>query len=100
MSYSPKRKAAFRSKFFRKQQFQAASYVPLAGAVVMLVFGSRYGEEFGLEPQTMVLGTAVLVLTGAGFSWLNWRCPACRKYLGIGLNPSQCPKCKLPLGSQ
>jgi rubrerythrin len=47
----------------------------------------------------MWLGVAFLVAVAAGFSWRNWRCPACRKLLGADLSPAACPHCGVALRS-
>jgi hypothetical protein len=33
------------------------------------------------------------VIPGLGFTFWNWRCPACNSYLGKGAFPRFCPKC-------
>jgi rubrerythrin len=39
-----------------------------------------------------------MVVAGALiFSFVNWRCPACTRYLGRGWNPKFCPKCGVQL---
>lgn len=41
---------------------------------------------------------AVLALAALALLALqNWRCPACRRYLGRGPNPSMCPGCGVAL---
>jgi hypothetical protein len=66
--------------------------------VFMLVWSEPYLADLGL--RTITLGAAALLLAAAGFSWLNWRCPACKKHLGLGLFPSHCPECRVELSSQ
>ncbi len=89
--YTEKQKAEFKARFTQTRRYQIALSVPLGGAVILLVLGERYVADLGL--QAMLLGAGFLVLVAAGFSWLNWRCPACGKYLGRGLSPTQCPEC-------
>ncbi len=98
MKYTEKQKAEFKAKFTQTRRYQMALFVPVGGAVLLLVLSERYVADLGL--QTMALGIAALVLAAAGFSWLNWRCPACGKYLGKGLSPNHCPKCGVALRSQ
>ena len=95
MEYTEKQKAEFKAKFAQKRQYQVALAVPVGGAVLLLVLSERYAADL----LTMALGTAGLLLAAAGFSWLNWRCPACGKYLGKNLNPDHCPKCRVALRS-
>ncbi len=97
MRYTEKQKARFKSKFIQKKQYQVALAVPVGGAVVMLIFGVRFAAVLSVPPEMIALGTVGLLLAAAGFYWLNWRCPACEKYLGKGLNPSHCPSCGVAL---
>ena len=91
MQYSEKQKAEFKAKFIQTRRYQIALFVPVGGAAFLLVFSQRFVAQLGLQP--ILLGTVFLVLVAAGFSWLNWRCPACRKHLGKGLSPNRCPNC-------
>lgn len=38
-------------------------------------------------------GIAIFALGGLAALLLNWRCPACKKYLGRSSNPKVCRKC-------
>ena len=98
MLYTQKQRAEFKAKFIQTRRYQMALSVPLGGAVLLLLLSQRYAADVGL--QQMLLGIAFLVLVAAGFSWLNWRCPACGKYLGNRLSPDHCPKCGVALLSQ
>jgi len=97
MRYTEKQKAEFKVRFIEKRRYQVALLVPLAGAVFLIGFSMRHVAD--LDLQTLALGTAGLVLAAAAFSWLNWRCPACAKYLGKSLSPHHCPKCGVELRS-
>lgn len=99
--YSDKEKAEFRTRFIRKQRYQVACLVPLAGAVALVVVGSPFVPDIGVDAViTIALGAVVLVLSGVGCSWLVWRCPACGRYLGRNLSPKQCPHCRVPLAAR
>jgi rubrerythrin len=93
--YSQKQKADFEARFRQTKRYQVAAAVPVAGAVLLVVGAERYAADLG--PMPVMLGAAFLVLVAAGFSWRNWRCPACRTFLGTSLNPSRCPGCGLRL---
>lgn len=99
--YSEKQKAEFRARFIRKQRYQVACLVPLAGAVALVVMGSPFVPDIGVNAViTIALGAVVLVLSGVGCSWLVWRCPACGRYLGRNLSPKLCPHCGVPLAGR
>jgi DNA polymerase II large subunit len=34
-----------------------------------------------------------VIISVLAFSFLNWRCPSCNKYLGKAINPKFCSKC-------
>lgn len=93
MNYTERQKAEFRARFVQMQRYQAAMYVPLVGAVVLLVLSVRYLPDLAGDSGTIALGTAGLVGAAVVFSWLNWRCPACAKWLGTSLSPDCCPRC-------
>jgi len=95
MRYTEKQRAEFRARFRQTQRYQVALIVPVGGAVLVLVLGERFAADLGV--LAVVLGIAFLLLVAAGFSWLNWRCPACRKHLGTSLMPDECPGCGLAL---
>jgi hypothetical protein len=97
MQYTAKQKAEFRARFFQKRLYHIASTVPVVGAVVLLLVSDSYLADLDFPIQTMALGTAGLVLAAAAFSWFNWRCPACAKYLGFSLSPNSCRNCGVAL---
>ncbi len=97
MRYTEKQREQFKNKFFQKRLYMFALIAPLGGAVYMLIFGTRNAELFHVDPQLMALGTGGLILAGAAFHWLNWRCPACGAPFGKDLNPKKCAKCGVTL---
>jgi O-antigen/teichoic acid export membrane protein len=97
MAHTKKREDRIKARFRQTMRYQVALIVPLGGAVILLAGADRYSVDVGL--QAILLAAALLVLVAAGFSWLNWRCPACRKHLGRSLRPSRCPRCGVTLRS-
>lgn len=91
MKRSQKRQAELEARFRQTRRYQAALVVPLGGALLIVGAASRLATDLGLVP--VVLAAASLVAFAAAFSWLNWRCPACRTSLGTALNPTRCPNC-------
>jgi hypothetical protein len=41
----------------------------------------------------MVAAICIITLGALAFSFFNWRCPACGKHLGRGVDPQSCRKC-------
>jgi rubrerythrin len=97
MRYTEKQKAEFKERFRQTQRYQAALVVPVGGAVLLFVLGQRFAADLGV--QSIALAAAFLLLVAAGFSFWNWRCPACGRYLGTSLNPTRCPGCGVALRS-
>ncbi|MBW2415435.1 MAG: hypothetical protein JRG76_13090 [Deltaproteobacteria bacterium] len=95
--YTEKQKKDFKERFIQTRRYQIALAVPVFGPLLLLLAGKRAVADLGLQP--MLLGTALLLAVAAGFSWLNWRCPACRKHLGWTLNPPCCPRCRVEFSS-
>jgi len=85
MEYTEEQRARFRSKFRRRRNWQFAA----AAAFVLAVF---------LKETRLGFLAALLVMLGVlVFSLYNWRCPACRKYLGRAMNPKVCARCGVVL---
>ena len=94
MNYTQEQLSGFKQEFAKKRQRQF-----LVGGLTVLAFLSlvllqRNGMVTG-APLALVwiAGVAVAVL----FSWQNWRCPACGKYLGRSGNLAFCPRCGVAL---
>src|SRR6266508_6960590 len=82
----------------RKRQIILA--VPLVVIIVgfaVLTDEENGGVLLGMPVALTVPAFLVLVAGAIIFSLRNWRCPACDKYLGKGMNPRFCPKCGVAL---
>jgi hypothetical protein len=99
MEYTEEQKAAFRSSFVAKRRRQIIAAVP----VVILMIGLAIAAEgesntvFGAPISTLVPTMILFVIGIVIFSFRNWRCPACDKYLGKAMSPRFCSKCGVPL---
>ena len=73
--------------------------IPVVFGVVVLSFlGLRYaGGGAGRFAPFVGVGFLVLLAGAIWFSYTNWRCPACEKYLGRSLVWSACPHCGVRL---
>jgi len=91
MPYTTEQQIEFRQLFAVRRRRQRLLIIPFVLAVIAItVARNRYG--FG-APGILVLMAAVVML----FSARNWRCPACNRYLGRGLNPRFCARCGVSL---
>ena len=79
----------------RRLNQKVLNYVAFFGFAFTIIT-RRYSDPTltGLPASTeLVIG----LLVGFGallYSYFNWRCPACRKFLGIKSKLTACPKCR------
>ena len=98
MQYAEQQLQEFRSEFAKRRKRQLLMLIPLIA--VFLLFGT-VDEATGatpIGPAAIILPLAFVIILGIlVFSFTNWRCPACNKYLGKGISPRFCSKCGVPL---
>jgi amino acid transporter len=87
--------AEFKEK--RTPQIMAIGPIILAFIGLLSVENNPTGI-FGLPPITVLVGAFAVIIAVLVFSFLNWRCPSCNKYLGKAINPKFCSKCGVQLG--
>jgi hypothetical protein len=99
VEYTEPQKAYFKTMFARRRRHQLAVAVPVTIAIVAAIFGDEpgAGSVYGLPAAIWAPVLLVVVGTALIFSFRNWRCPACNRYLGRGLNPKFCPRCGVQL---
>ena len=99
MEYTEDQKEQFRQQFAVKRRHQVLLLVPLLvfGVLVALTSRNHGVPALGIPPEVIVFSFAVVALGAAAFSFWNWRCPACGKYLGRGLGPRFCRRCGIEL---
>ena len=89
----------FQEQYRRRRRRQLVLLVlilPVGAVLIVLKFVGI--QLFGAIPTWLIWGgCALLIMCGLLFSYFNWRCPACEKYLGEGINPRICSKCGIPL---
>ncbi len=97
MNYTQKQLAEFKDKFSDIRRNQIIITVPLVGLLLLFLF-ARSGPILGVPESIYYPVFIVVILAGVVFSFINWRCPACRKYLGRrSLSPKFCGHCGVPL---
>jgi hypothetical protein len=82
--------AEFKKK--RTRQIMAVGPIILAFIGLLSVENNPTGI-FGLAPSTILVTAFAVIISVLVFSFLNWRCPSCNKYLGKAINPKFCSKC-------
>jgi hypothetical protein len=82
-------------KDFRTRQNR--QFIAIAAALfLVLLCGVVYKRPdlFGEYSKNALFGTqAVIIAAFIGVTFVNWRCPACTKYLGNDINRRICKKC-------
>ncbi len=83
-----------RRKFRQRQSRQLLAIVLALLIIVFLALVHRRPDLFGEIPRKTVAGLQLIVVVAfVGFTARNWRCPACKKYLGPDINRALCRKC-------
>ena len=71
--------------------------IAMAAAIVLMILAAlvhRRPDLFGeISKGTVLKAQAVIVLLFINFTAFNWRCPACRKYLGSDIGRTNCKHC-------
>ena len=80
---------------FRKRQTrqQLAIAVTLL-CIVLLVLVYRRPDLFTEVSKSLIAAAQIsLIAVFVAFTAINWRCPACKKYLGADIAKGRCPCC-------
>ena len=98
--YTEEQKREFREQFKSRRARQLMVSLPLVAMVLATSFlrSGRPDQIAGIPVQTLGVAFFVLVMGVLLFSFRNWRCPACDRYLGRTMSPRFCPKCGVELG--
>ena len=86
---------AFRSR----QRKQLWSILPIFIAVGCMIYFEESGAQsmWGMSKEALGALFIAVVAGIAVFSFFNWRCPQCKKYLGKRFNPKYCWHCGVEL---
>ncbi len=87
-----------RNKIVREFRLrQNRQFIAIAAALFLVLLSAviyKRPDLFGEVPKDILFGAqAVIIAAFVGFSYVNWRCPSCAKYLGYDINRSICRKC-------
>jgi hypothetical protein len=80
-----------KDQFRTRSKRQIAITVVLLPAIAVLALSDQ--TVAGIAMSSLLPGALVLVFGGVGFSFWNWRCPACGRYLGKAMHPKHCSRC-------
>ena len=87
-----------RAEFAKRQGRQSVAIA--AAMLLIVVFALLYARPGWLGPNsrsTIFAAQAVVIAAFIGFTWQNWRCPACNRHLGGDLHRRGCRKCRVRL---
>jgi hypothetical protein len=98
MQYTDQQLQQFREEFAKRRRRQFVVAIPAVAVFVVLASAERGGGKTLLGPAAVVVPMAIALIVGIlAFSLTNWRCPACRKYLGKAISPRFCTSCGVQL---
>jgi hypothetical protein len=87
-----------RAEFARRQGRQNVAIA--AAMLLIIVFAILYAHPGLLGPNsrgTIFSAQIVVIAAFIGFTYQNWRCPACSRHLGGDLHRRICGKCRVRL---
>ena len=102
MNYTQQQLDEFKREFAlrRKRQYMGSISFALVmvGFAAFVRFAKRQdGTLPGMSPGVFLAIFFTLIAGVLMFSFRNWRCPACGRYLGREMGPRFCPKCGVAL---
>ncbi len=77
----------------RRRQLLLLIPVILMFAFAILVGTGKLPVPVDPDSATPKVVLFLVVAACVGYSWVNWRCPACNGYLGRGIEPKHCRNC-------
>lgn len=76
---------------------QSRQFLAIAITLSLVIFFTlvyRRPDIFGNFPKDIIFAAQVVsIAVFIGFSFFNWRCPSCNKYLGADINRLICRRC-------
>lgn len=88
-----------KSEFAARRKRQLLLLIPVVGLFTFaaLVGGGKLAVPASLSLASAKVALFLVVAACVGYSWYNWRCPACKGYLGRGIEPKHCRNCGVEL---
>ena len=99
MQYTQEQLDQFKITFALRRRRQMIAIVPTVLLAVLIgATDEQSGTTLGGIRLAYLLPVALAGIAGILlFSFKNWRCPACSRYLGKTMSPSFCSRCGVPL---
>ena len=86
--------AHIREEFRQRRRSQLLFIAAALLLIFLLAIMHKRPDFLGETAKDTIVGLELIVIAAfIGFTAVNWRCPACRKYLGGNINRSVCGKC-------
>lgn len=82
-------------EFEKRRRRQLLVLIPVVVAIVAGIAARETDvlEQLGISMDTFGPAFFGVIMVMLGYSFYNWRCPQCRKYLGRDISPRYCTKC-------
>ena len=98
MQYTEQQLQEFQSEFAKRRKRQWIVLIPVLAVFALFLTMDEATGNTPIGPASAVLPLGFVITLGVvAFSFMNWRCPACNKYLGKGISPKFCSKCGVQL---
>ncbi|MBC8412817.1 MAG: hypothetical protein ISR96_02105 [Nitrospira sp.] len=86
------------NEFLIRQRRQIFAIAITLLLIVLLAVVYKHPDIFGeYTGHTISVAQLVVIVAFINFTALNWRCPACKKYLGRDINKRICRHCRTSL---
>jgi hypothetical protein len=102
MEYTQQQKDDFVAAYAATKRKQIIATVLVTPLMILFTLyageaNPKSGIAFGISAVIALPILGAAIVSYLFFTFRNWRCPACNRYLGKGFNPSFCPKCGVQL---
>jgi hypothetical protein len=85
-------------EFWQRQGRQIVAIAIALFLVILMAVVYKSHDLFGeFSKNNLIAGQLMVITAFIGFTAFNWRCPACKKYLGKDIHKHACRHCKTRL---
>ena len=87
-----------KSEFWQRQGRQILAVAIALFLVIFIAVVYKRHDLFGeFSKSSLFAAQLVIIAAFIGFTAINWRCPSCKKYLGMDIHKRICRHCKTRL---